>query len=143
MPDIRRRAAALGRIAIVGRGLTDSGAMLGAGAWAVHRRAPTRDGSGGLDGDALAAGHAPVAGDGPGPRAPGRTPRAAPESGSDAVAEAEAAGTAMVPSREIGRHGTEWYVAGDPIHFDDRGAGRYAAGLVADVAGLRRAVTGQ
>jgi len=109
----------------------------------AHRRAPARDGSGGLDGDALAAGHAPVAGDGPGPRAPGRTPRAAPESGSDAVAEAEAAGTAMVPSREIGRHGTEWYVAGDPIHFDDRGAGRYAAGLVADVAGLRRAVTGQ
>lgn len=54
-----------------------------------------------------------------------------------------AAGAAVVPSRTMGLRGPEWYVAGDPIHFDDRGAGRYAAGLVADVTGLLRTVTRQ
>lgn len=51
-----------------------------------------------------------------------------------AAEEAARAGIPTVPSREMGLRGAEWYVKDDPIHFNDRGATKYADALAPLVA---------
>lgn len=42
---------------------------------------------------------------------------------------AESAGVAFIPMSDLGIAGTEYYASGEPIHFNDRGAWRFADGL--------------